>query len=182
LHYALRLYLSSVPDYRCRQGQRYPLSDLLLIVLMAILSQKQGLRDFARFAQSNSAILTTLLQLKQGVPQYATFQSLFSHLSAYELSAKFIAWLQTYHPTLAGDYIALDGKAVKSTVTGGRSSTQDFISVVSAFGQCSGSTYGMESFQHNKSGEAQALRDLVEKLGLSGKIYTADALHCQKKH
>jgi DDE_Tnp_1-associated len=174
-------YLATIPDFRRKQGQRYPLAALLTISLMAILSQKQGLRDFARFAQANAQTLTTLLNLKHGVPKYATFQSLFRHLSAQVLTDKFVAWLATYSPVLADKYIALDGKVVQSTVSGGNTSLQNFISVVSAFGQQSGLTYGMQAFQNNKSGEGQALRDLVEKLGLQGKVYTADALHCQKK-
>ncbi|MFT6479448.1 MAG: hypothetical protein ACJAVP_002598, partial [Spirosomataceae bacterium] len=31
-------------------------------------------------------------------------------------------------------------------------------------------------------GEIQALRDLVNKLGLVDKVFTVDALHTQKKH
>jgi DDE_Tnp_1-associated len=181
MHYDFGNYLATIPDFRRKQGQRYALSDLLIITLMAILSQNQGLRDFARFAKANAESLTTLLKLKHGVPKYSTFQSLFSHLSAQDLTDKFVTWLQAYHPSLADNYVGLDGKAVQSTVNGGNSSSQNFISVVSAFGQESGLTYGMQSFQNNKSGEAQALRDLVEKLGLQDKIYTIDALHCQKK-
>lgn len=180
MQYDFSSYLASLTDFRRKQGQRYPLPALLTIVLMAILSQKQGVRDVARFAQANAETLIALLHLKHGVPKYATFQSLFSHLSAQELTTKFIVWLRQYHPDLADDYVCLDGKAVKSTVTGGTASSQSFITVVSAFGQRSGLTYGIESFQNNKSGEAAALRDLVEKLGLQDTIYTADALHCQK--
>jgi DDE_Tnp_1-associated len=153
-----------------------PLAALLTITLLAILSQKQGLRDFARFVQANAQTLTTLFHLKHGVPKYATFQSLFSHRDAQVLTDKFVTWLTTYSPVLADKYISLDGKAVQSTVSGGNTSLQNFISVVSAFGQQSGLTHGMQAFQNNKSGEGQALRDLVEKLGLQDKVYTADAL------
>jgi len=39
----------------------------------------------------------------------------------------------------------------------------------------------MKSFENGKSGEGQALRDLVEQLGLKDKVFTMDALHAQKK-
>ena len=52
---------------------------------------------------------------------------------------------------------------------------------VNAFGHQSGLVYGMKSFENGKSGEAEALRTLIVQLGLSGKTFAMDALHCQKK-
>jgi len=39
----------------------------------------------------------------------------------------------------------------------------------------------MQPFENGKSGEAQALRDLVKKLGIQEVVFTIDALHTQKK-
>jgi hypothetical protein len=77
-------------------------------------------------------------------------------------------------------FIALDGKAVKSTISGSNTNLQSLVSVVSAFGHQSGLVYGMKSFESGKVGEVQALRSLVEQLGLKDKVFTMDALHTKK--
>ena len=181
MDYNLRDYFQSLKDPRRAQGQRHSLENILTIVIMAILSGYQGLRGFARFASSNEDELVSLLNLKHGVPCYYTFHSLLSSLNEGIMADKFMDWMKVHHSTILDTCIALDGKAVRSTVKGGNSSAQNFSSIVSAFGHQSGLVYGMQSFENNKSGEIQALRDLVSKLGLKDKIYTVDALHTQKK-
>lgn len=147
---------------------------------MAILSGHQGIRGFHRFADSNSAELTDVLNLKYAVPGYSTFRDMVNNLDNQILVTKFIEWAKKYIPLSADEFIALDGKAIKATTNGGQTKLQNFVSVVNAFGHHSGFVYGMKSFENGKSGEAQALRDLVEELGLKDKVFTMDALHAQK--
>ena len=149
---------------------------------MAIISGHQGLRGFARFASSNEEELTEALQLKHGVPCYFTFQTVFSALNEQLMAQKFSTWMHQYEPVLSDKFIALDGKVVTSTVNGGNTNIQNFVSVVNAFGHQSGMVYGMQSFENGKSAESPALRQLVEKLGLTDKVFTMDALHTKKKH
>lgn len=182
MDYDLRSYFKLLKDPRRPQGQRHSLENILTIVIMAILSGCQGLRGFARFASSNEPELVSLFNLKHGVPCYYTFQSLLTSLNEGIMADLFMDWMKQQHLVIPDVYIALDGKAVRSTVSGGNTTAQNFSSVVSAFGHQSGLVYGMQSFQNNKSGEIQALRDLVNKLGLVDKVFTVDALHTQKKH
>lgn len=178
--YQLVDFFSELSDPRRGQGQRHKLRHILTIVVMAILSGYQGLRGFTRFAASNESELTQVLKLKHGVPCFYTFRSVLSALDEQLLAQKFIAWMAAYHPSLGDKFLSLDGKAVASSVHGGNTGLQNFISVVSAFGHQSGLVYGMKSFENGKSGEAEALRALVQQLGLSDKVFTMDALHTQK--
>lgn len=199
-------FLNKVQDYRRLQGQRHRLSSLFIISLMAILSKQQSLKGVARFAKSNEEELTKSLNLKHGVPKFNTFRDFFQTIDSQLLVEHFIAWVKSKEEkepvqsekyllesekelvkeeqakdlSICDDFIALDGKAVKSTVVGGNTNLQNFISVVSAFGHQSGLVYGMESYENGKSGETQSLRDLMEKLGLVDKIITMDALHTKK--
>jgi hypothetical protein len=181
MHYQIQDFYNSLSDPRRGQGQRHSLENILTIVLMAILSGYNGLRGFARFASSNEAELTSTLKLKHGVPCYYTFHSVLSSLNEQIMAQKFIDWMQTYPNLLTDEYVALDGKVVASTVNGGNTSSQSFVSVVSAFGHQTGLVYGSQTFENGKSGENKALCDLIEKLGLKGTTFTADALHTQKK-
>jgi hypothetical protein len=180
--YDIKSFISTIDDPRRAQGQRHTLENLVIIIIMAILSGYQGIRGFARFAQSNEKELIEVLQLKHGVPCYYTFQVLFVAINAQVLAQKFTQWMSQYQAQLADTFLSLDGKVVKSSVNGGNTALQNFVSVVSAFGHQSGMVYGMKSFENGKSGEIQALRDLVSDLGLTDKVLTIDALHTQKKH
>lgn len=180
MQYEMFDFLAGFSDPRRGQGQRHKLQDVLTIVIMAILSGCQGLKGFARFAASNREELTSVLKLKHGVPCFFTIRSILTGLDEQLLAQSFIKWVRGYHPSLGDEYIALDGKAVASTTNGGNTSLQNFISVVSAFGHQSGMVYGMKSFENGKGGEPEALRTLVGQLGLSGKVFTMDALHTKK--
>jgi DDE_Tnp_1-associated len=181
MDYNIKEFFSTLTDPRRGQGQRHSLQNILTIVIMAILSGHQGIRGFARFAENNEKELTEVLSLRHGVPCYYTFQVLMTALNEQIVIQKFMLWMRQYHAQLADSFISLDGKVVKSTVAGGNTAFQNFVSIVSAFGHQSGMAYGMKSFENGKSGEMQALRDLVSDLGLSDKIFTMDALHTQKK-
>ena len=179
--YQLEEFIDHLHDPRRGQGQRHSLRNVLTIVIMAILSGYQGLRGFARFASANESELKSLLQLKHGVPCFFTFRAILNGLDDALLTQHFTAWVKTCQAVELDTCLALDGKAVSGSSRGGRSSLQNFVAVVSAFGHQSGLVYGMKSFENGKSSEAQALRDLVEQLGLQDKILTMDALHAQKK-
>ena len=181
MQYDLREFFSTVKDFRRVQGRRHGLENILTIVIMAILSGHQGLRGFARFAAGNEIELTELLGLKHGVPCFYTFQTVFKSLKADTLTHGFNEWMRTYHADSNDVFIALDGKVVKSSVNGGNTALQNFVSVVSAFGHQSGTVYGMQFFVSGKSYELKTLKELVSVLGLRDKVFTADALHTEKK-
>lgn len=180
MDYKMLEFFSTLTDPRRGQGQRHKLHHVLSIVIMAILSGHQGLRGFTRFAASNEKELVELFKLKHGVPCFYTLRSVLNGLDEQLLAQRFISWVKGYHLALGDEFVSLDGKAVASSVHGGNTGLQNFISVVSAFGHQSGIVYGMKSFENGKSGEAEALRALVQQLGLSDKVLAMDALHTQK--
>jgi DDE_Tnp_1-associated len=182
MQYTIKEFFSTIVDPRRGQGQRHSLENIMTIIMMAIISGHQGIRGFSRFAENNEPELTEVLELKHGVPCYHTFQVVLTALNEQMLVQNFMTWMRQHHSELADNFIALDGKVVKSTVNGGNTAFQNFVSIVSAFGHHSGMVYGMKSFENGKSGEIQALRDLVMDLGLTDKVFTVDALHTQKKH
>ena len=181
MSYNLQEFVSILDDPRRGQGQRHSLLNVLTIVVMAILSGHQGLRGFARFARANSAELIELLKLKHGVPTYQTFHAILTNLGSQVLSNKFSSWVHSYHTDWPEEFIAVDGKAVKSSVHGGNTGLQNFTSAVTAFGHESGMLYGTEPFKNRgEGGEVEALRKLVRELGLQGRVFTMDAAHTKK--
>lgn len=53
--------------------------------------------------------------------------------------------------------------------------------MVQVFSHQSGQVVGLQAFHNGKQGEAQVVRELIQKLDLKGAIFTADALHSEKK-
>ena len=76
--------------------------------------------------------------------------------------------------------MAIDGKALASTVQDCFGNQQDFVMVVSACVQSWSGVMGQVSFQNGKSSEIGAVRTLLEQLDLKGVWITLDALHTQK--
>ncbi len=182
MKYNLGEFISMLDDPRRSQGQRHSLYNVLSIVIMAIISGHQGFRGFERFANANALELTQALNLQHGVPTYQTFYTILTRLGSQLSGNKFIDWARAYHAEWSDEFISLDGKAVKSTVNGGNTGLQNFSAAVSAFGQQSGLVYGTQPFENRGSGgEVEALRKLVQELGLQDRVFTMDAAHTKKK-
>jgi hypothetical protein len=96
------------------------------------------------------------------------------------VAAVFQAWAKAATPVEVGQAVALDGKALGSTVQDCYGTQQDFVTVVSACVQASASVIGQLSFPNGKSSELGAVRALLQQLDLKGVWVTLDALHCQK--
>jgi DDE_Tnp_1-associated len=181
MQYNLLDFLSKLKDPRRRQGVRYPLDSFVCFIILAILSGHQGLHGFTRFCKSNEEELTSVFSLPHGVPCYSTVRTLLKHVDLESLCKNFAAWMKGYLPADSEIWIALDGKALCSTVKNSNEHLQNFVYMVSSFAHHTGLVYQIATFQSSKSGEAEVVRQLITQLGLSKGIITLDALHCQKK-
>jgi DNA-binding SARP family transcriptional activator len=81
----LRQALERLPDPRSRHGQRYPLTPLMGLVLLAFLAGAHSLRDIVRFAQSHPEVLDFLEFPHPTPPGRSALSELFQHLDALAL-------------------------------------------------------------------------------------------------
>ncbi len=79
------------------------------------------------------------------------------------------------------EWVSIDGKSLKNTVSNYDNVKQNFISCVSAFSGSRKLVLGMQMMENKKSREIKVVRELIELLDLKGVVFTFDALHCQKK-
>lgn len=179
MKYNLSSFLEEVPDTRIKKGQRYSMNQLLSIVIMGIISGEKGIRGFERFAKMSEPELVKALKLKHGVPSYGTFHTLFENLDFANLNSVFMNWSKQYIPKI--DHIAIDGKALKSTLKDGTSSSQSFIMLVNAFSVETKMVISQKSFNNGKAHEGKYVLKLLEKLDLSEKTISMDAGLCEKK-
>lgn len=81
----------------------------------------------------------------------------------------------------SGEWLAIDGKSLKNTVSHHDQAEPNFISFVSLFSQERGVVVGIQEMENKKESEITVVRTLLESLNLKGYVLSLDALHCQKK-
>ena len=57
--------LQTIPDFRRKQGQRYPLVAVLLMAIMSIMSGRCRYREMAAFAKANRKELLKFFRLQK---------------------------------------------------------------------------------------------------------------------
>ena len=177
-------HLATVPDPRRPQGRRYPLPQMLAMVLMAMMSGHHGYRPTERFIHDNADDLRRLLGWpRQAMPSNVTLRAVLQAIDFEALSAAFRAWAAERLPD--DEVLALDAKAIRSTVSDPDSAEQDFVALVSAYGVRSGIVAATTRYRHKRTSEVAAaqelIADLAAALDLTGKTVTLDALHAVKK-
>ena len=174
--------LSQVKDFRAARGQRYPLWLVLLLVIMGTMSGCRGygaLEEFAR--RHHQALLERLSLPLSRYPSDSTFRRIMMNINFTELAAVFNQWAKNYVQLEHWEWLAVDGKSIKGTVTNYDNAYQSFVQVVSVFSIHQGLTVGLSQFDHKKSSEIAAVQALLASLDITDAVFTFDALHCQKK-
>jgi hypothetical protein len=174
--------LEEIPDPRRRQGQRYPLAHLLLFSVLAILAGATSYRGILVFIavhreHLNAVFGTTLRR----APAVNTLRAMFQALDPAELEAAFRKHAQELSgraPASEPRVVALDGKTLKRSFD--HLNDRAAAHVLSAFA-CEPALILAHQEVRDAPDEIPAVQTLIETLGLQGVLFTADALHCQKK-
>lgn len=125
-------YLGKIEDERKEKGKRHQLLPTLVII-MAMLCGHTGLRAIERFAKAHREMLKEYLPLPRGkTPSLATIHRIMKGIDPEEVIKYFNEWMEQY---LREEPIAVDGKSIRSTVEASCSAEQNFVSLVSFFGQ-----------------------------------------------
>jgi len=127
-------YLSRIPDFRRAREKRYPLNVILSICIMSIICGYQGYREMGTFCKAHKNDFVKWFGLKNNsVPSHVTIRGVLRNISFEELNKAFKNWSRQYIDIEEGEWIAIDGKALGSTVESSQNSYQNFVSLVSLF-------------------------------------------------
>jgi hypothetical protein len=169
-------FFSEIPEYRTYVGS-YPLSALMAISAAAHLCGAQrGYRDLEAFAGRLTQAQRRNLKIRMGAdkkypsPSKATFCRLFQQVDGLKVEEA-LKHIQTKirGPVPKEELIVMDGKEGK------HSGGAHVVSAVSVPGQ---HFLGCELVEE-KTNEIPAVRDMVERLDLDGRVVALDALHTQ---
>lgn len=176
----LKSFLFKITDHRRQQGRRYELGHILLFTILAILSGADSYRKVQKFIVTHYDRLDEIFDLKwKRMPAHTTIRDIIQGTSGPELEQSF----RQYSQVLAASddekqVIGCDGKVLRGSFD--HFQDQKAIQILSAFVSDSHIILAHEEIAA-KTNEIPTAQTLMEELGLSGYIFTFDALHCQKK-
>lgn len=109
--------LKTIPDWRRGRAVQYPLWLMLLMTLLGVMSGYSSLRGLADFMARHQSDVAEYLQLsKAKLPAYSTIREMAQKVDATEVARVFQEWVKATVSLPEGEAVAIDGKALGSTV------------------------------------------------------------------
>jgi predicted transposase YbfD/YdcC len=169
-------HFEEMPDPRQRGKVAYPLNEILLLCLLAVIAGADCFTDIARFGRSKLALLRRFLPFENGTPAHDHLGDIFATLDAEAFGRCFAAWVAetTGCPQ---DVIAIDGKTSRRSYQ--KKDAKEPIHMVSAFAARQRLVLGQVKV-NEKSNEITAIPALIEMMEIEGAVVTIDAMGCQR--
>lgn len=175
----LQSFLFQIKDHRRAQGKRYQQGHILLFAILGILSGATSYRKVQRFMAGNYRALDTAFNLNwKRMPAYTTIRDIIQGTNKAELESCFRRYSAALKDAAASQqFISCDGKVLRGSFD--HFEDQKAVQILSAFLNEGHLILAHEEVA-TKTNEIPTAQQLMQQLGLSGYIYTFDALHCQK--
>ena len=169
-------HFRSLPDPRQRGKVVYPLDEVLLLCLLAVLAGAESFVEIARFGTKKLELLRRFRPFADGTPSHDHLGDIFAALDAEKFQQCFVAWVASLTGAPAG-VIAIDGKTVRRSYQ--EKGKKAAIHMVSAFAARQRLVLGQVKVA-DKSNEIVAIPKLLDMLAIEGAIVTIDAMGCQR--
>ena len=177
--------LSQIPDPRRAQGKKWRLGPVLLATILAILSGATSYRRVHRFIQAHRKRLNKAFGFGwKSAPAYSSVRTILHGLDGADVERVFRAHAAELSGTEPGEdvdampVVAIDGKALRGSFDA--FNDRRAAHVLSAFAVDDALILGHLQVGE-KENEIPAAQAMIEALGLEGRLFTLDAMHCQKK-
>lgn len=169
-------YFSVIRDPRVERNKLYPLHEVIVITILAVIAMAQGWEDIQGYAKAKENWLRRFLPLEHGIPHHDVYRRVMTRLDPSEIEACFMNWVRAIKREYKREIIAIDGKTVRGHFKSGGKA----LHLVSAWATENRLVFGQVKTEE-KSNEITAIPTLLEKLALEGCIVTIDAMGCQYK-
>lgn len=176
MHKGLIEHFERLPDPRVERTKRYPLAEIILLIVAGTVSGCDGWKSIKDFGDAKLEWLRKFLPYNDGIPVDDTLARVMRKLDTKEFQACFMAWVQSVSVATSGDVVAIDGKTLRRSHN--RKIDVPAIHMVSAWSSANGLVLGQEKTAE-KSNEITAIPQLLDVLELKGCIVTIDAMGCQ---
>jgi predicted transposase YbfD/YdcC len=154
----------------------YPLDEILLLCLLAVLAGAECFTEISLFGVKKLELLRRFRPFKDGTPAHDHLGDILATLNAEQFQACFVGWVASVTGVPAG-VIAIDGKTARRS--GKKGDAKASIHMVSAFAARQRLVLGQVKVAE-KSNEIIAIPKLLDMLAIEGAIITIDAMGCQR--
>ena len=170
-------HMRAVPDHRIPGMVTYPLDEILLATLVAVVCGADDWEGIEEIAKGALDWLRGFLPFASGIPTAQTLRKVFRLLDTRALAKGFAAWAASVRP-VDRQVVAVDGK----TLRGSKKSSDGTgaLHLVSAYATQAGLVLGQCAVD-GKSNEITAIPELLDMLNLRGAIVSVDAMGTQKR-
>jgi predicted transposase YbfD/YdcC len=169
-------YFKDMPDHRQAGKVTYPLDEILLLCLLAVLAGAEAFTDIARFGEKKLELLRRFRPFEHGTPAHDHLGDIFATLDAQAFQRCFVDWVAALTKTPA-EVVAIDGKT--SRRSGDKKGSKQPIHMVSAFAARQRLVMGQVAVAE-KSNEIVAIPALLDMMAIEGAVVTIDAMGCQR--
>jgi predicted transposase YbfD/YdcC len=170
-------YFAELEDPRQPGKIVYPLDEVLLLCLLAVLAGAETFTDIALFGEKKLHLLRRFLPYLNGTPPHDRLGEIFAALDAEAFQRCFVSWVSAI-TKIPAEVIAIDGKTSRRSYK--KRGANDAIHMVSAFAAQQRLVLGQTKVDE-KSNEIVAIPKLLAMLSIEGAIVTIDAIGCQKE-
>jgi predicted transposase YbfD/YdcC len=170
-------HFEEVEDPRQSGKVAYPLEEMLLQCLLAVLAGADSWVEIAEFGKKKLDFLRRFLAFEHGTASHDQFGNLFAALDAEAFQNCFITWVASL-TKLGPEIIAIDGKTLRRSYQEGGAKAP--IHMISAWSARQRLVLGQTKVA-DKSNEITAIPELLDLLTVKDTIVTIDAMGCQKQ-
>src|SRR5882724_8614679 len=121
-------HFKDLPDGRQSAKVKYPLDEVLLLCLLAVIAGPEAITDIARFGEKKLDLWRRFRPFREGTPSHDHLGDILATLDSEAFQRCFVAWAAALIGVPEG-VVAVDGKTVRRS----KSKTDLPIHMVSAF-------------------------------------------------
>jgi predicted transposase YbfD/YdcC len=169
--------LENIRDTRQEWKVLHKLSEIVLIVLLALLANADEWEIIEDFAYANEEFLRKHLVLANGIPSHDTIQRVMAIIEPKEMQTVQLAWneiVNSEEGEKLKKILNIDGK----TIRGSASAKKKALHIVSAYSNEDGISFGQIAVDE-KENEIVAIPDLLDEISVKDSVVTIDAMGCQ---
>lgn len=174
--------LATIPDRRRAEGKMYSQVGVILFSIIAMLSGARSYRQIHALIHQRLELLNNAFPgaALRRAPAYTSVRGILRQLDPDELERAFrrhAEALDQSSTAAPSRFIAIDGKTLRQSFDA--FADRKAAHVLSAFAVDHQIILAHEVID-DKSNEIPAVQTLIAALGLTGRVFTLDTMHCQK--
>lgn len=168
-------YLSIVEDNRSDINKRHDLTDVIFLVISAIMAGAEGWQDIQQYGDAKEHWLKQYRPFKNGIPRRHTIARILKAVVAETLLEALLNWVNEHRQVDNKPVIAFDGKVLRGSF---RNDSKNALQLVTAYDTENGLVLSQQPAA-TKNGEINVVRQMLDIINVKGAVLTFDALHCQ---